>query len=145
MSSEALPVREDYPWHLPMPTRWKDNDRYGHVNNAVYYTLFENAVMSWLEVEHSLDPSQGDVRCFTAENGCRYHDAVAYPDLLDCGLKVARLGNSSVRYEMGIFVAEREPVAATGFVVDVFVDARTLRPIRIPEAFRQALGKLLKE
>jgi len=113
MSTQATPTRDDFVWFMPMATRWKDNDRYGHVNNAVYYTLFENTIMSWLEVKHSLDANQGEVRCFTVENGCVYRDAVAYPDALECGLKVARLGNSSVRYELGIFVSEREPVAAT--------------------------------
>lgn len=140
--SRASETREDYAWHLVMPTRWIDNDRYGHMNNAVYYSVFENIIMRWLEVEHDLDPNSGDVRCFTVENGCTYHDAVRYPEVLDVGLRVARLGNSSVRYELGIFAQGRETVAATGFVVDVFVNAETERPITIPQDFRQVLGQL---
>jgi len=112
------------------------------MNNAVYYSVFENVVMTWLEVERGLDPNTGDVRCFTAENGCRYHASARYPDILHCGLRVARLGNSSVRYELGIFIKDREPVAATGFIVDVFVDVTSERPISIPDAFREALAPL---
>lgn len=140
---EALPVRSDYPWTFRMPTRWADNDRYGHVNNAVYYGMFENAIMHWLESECGLDPNGGDVRCFTVENGCRYLDALRHPDEIDCGLRVARIGNSSVRYELGLFATNRDPVAATGFVVDVFVDSVTERPIPVPVAFREALAPLM--
>jgi acyl-CoA thioester hydrolase len=135
-------LRANYPWLFEMPTRWKDNDRYGHMNNAVYYSVFENTVMTWIEVKHGLDPNTGNVRCFTAENGCCFHAPVRYPDMLECGLRVARLGNSSVRYELGIFIKDREPVAATGFIVDVFVDVMSEKPITIPDAFREALAPL---
>jgi len=135
-------LRENYGWLMPMSTRWIDNDRYGHMNNALYYTVFENVVMRFLEVKHQLDTATGDVRCFTAENGCQYHAAVKYPDELECGLRVAKLGNSSVRYELGIFAQNLTTVAATGFIIDVFVDAATERPIRIPDVFREALGSI---
>jgi len=141
-SSIQHATREDYAWFMRMPTRWIDNDRYGHVNNALYYTIFENVVMSWLEVDQGLNPNSGSVRCFTAENGCRYLSAVKYPDEIDCGLRVAHIGNSSVRYELGIFLTERDPIRAMGHIIDVFVDASTERPIRIPDEFRQALGSL---
>lgn len=140
--AEERHARSDFAWFMQMPTRWIDNDLYGHMNNALYYSVYENVVMSWLELEKGLNPNTGNVRCFTAENGCRYLSAVKYPDVLDCGLRVAHLGNSSVRYELGIFVAEREPIRAMGHIIDVFVDASTERPIRIPDEFRQALGSL---
>jgi len=135
--------RDDFKWFLSMPTRWIDNDRYGHMNNAVYYSVFENVVMSWLEVEQGLDPNTKTVRCFTVENGCQYHDAVRYPDDLECGLRISRIGNSSVRYELGIFKKELPTPSATGFIVDVFVDAETERPVTVPNDFRQAMESLL--
>jgi len=140
--SNVLETRDDFAWFMKVPTRWIDNDLYGHMNNALYYSIFENVVMSWLELEKGLNPNTGFVRCFTAENGCRYLSAVKYPDVLDCGLRVAHLGNSSVRYELGIFVEERDPIRAIGHIIDVFVDASNERPIRIPDEFRQALGSL---
>ncbi len=136
-------LRADFPWHLSMPTRWIDNDRYGHMNNAVYYSVFENAVMTWLEIENGLDPNTGSVRCFTAENGCQYHDAARYPDDLSVGLRISKLGNSSVRYELGIFINDSPNVRATGFIVDVFVDAASEKPVRIPDEYRQAMASLL--
>ncbi|MBX2836417.1 MAG: acyl-CoA thioesterase [Gammaproteobacteria bacterium] len=131
-----------YPFVLHMPTRWIDNDRYGHMNNAVYYSVFENTVMRFLEVEHGLDLASGDVRCFTVENGCQYHSAVKYPQELACGLRVAKIGNSSVRYELGIFAKNSDSVGATGFIVDVFVDAATERPTKIPDSIRRVLGTI---
>ena len=132
-------LRENFKYFLAMPTRWIDNDAYGHVNNARYYSLFENLIMTYLEVEHQLDTRTGAVRCYTAENGCRYHAAVAFPDVVEAGLRVAHLGRSSVRYEMGLFVQGRVEVAATAFVVDVYVDAATERPTQIPEHHRSVL------
>jgi len=136
-------LREDYCWFLEMPTRWIDNDRYGHMNNAVYYSVFENVVMTWLEVEHDLFEKNETVRCFTVENGCQYHDAVRYPEQLECGLRISRIGNSSVRYELGIFRKDTETIKASGFIVDVFVDAATERPVTVPNEFRQAMESLL--
>ncbi len=136
--------RADYAWSIVMPTRWIDNDRYGHMNNAVYYSVFENAVMSYMEVENKLNPNTGSVRCFTVENGCQYHAAVRYPEVLECALRVARIGNSSVRYELGIFAQGQENVCATGFIADVFVDAQTERPTSIPKEFRDAFAPLMK-
>jgi len=113
------------------------------MNNAVYYSVFENVVMTWLEVENSFNVDNETVRCFTVENGCQYHDAVRYPDDLLCGLRISKIGNSSVRYELGIFKQDSETVCATGFIVDVFVDATTERPVSIPDEFRQAMESLL--
>lgn len=140
--SKGQTTREDFPWLVPMETRWADNDQYGHMNNAKYYTVFENVLMRFLEVTHSLNLANGNVRCFTAENGCQYHWAVKYPDELECGLRVARIGNSSVRYELGIFAKNEPTVAATGFIVDVFVDASTEKPMRIPDEIRTVLGSI---
>lgn len=134
-------VRKNFAWFLEIPTRWIDNDLYGHMNNAKYYTFFENVVMTYLEHECSLNTGTGDVRCFTAESGCRYHDALKYPQSVDAGMRVAHVGNSSVRYELGLFAKGQTQVAATGFVLDVFVDAVTEKPTRIPDDFREALAR----
>lgn len=143
MSRDPIPTLADFPWHLDVPTRWRDHDAYGHVNNAVYYSVYETAIMHWLEIEHGLDTASGPVRCFTVENGCRYLAPIKHPQALKCGLRVGKLGNSSVRYEMGIFFGET--CASTGFVVDVFVDADTERPVTIPDNYRDVLSKLLRD
>jgi len=142
MSNRDLKLT-DFAWQFEMPTRWIDNDRYGHMNNAVYYSVFENVVMSWLEVEQELDLDSHGVQCFTVENGCQYHDAVRYPDKLQCGLRIVKIGNSSVRYEIGVFKQGQQTIAASGFIADVFVDAQTERPIRIPDFVRTAMESLL--
>ena len=136
-------TRDNFAWYLTIPTRWIDNDMYGHMNNARYYSLYENLIMTYLEQECGLNTGTGPVRCFTAENGCRYHDALKYPLVVNAGLRVARIGNSSVRYEMGLFAEGQAQVAATGFVVDVFVDAETERPVKVPDDFREALTHVI--
>lgn len=136
-------VRANFSRFLSIPTRWSDNDQYGHVNNARYLTFFELAIMRFVEVDSGLDIPSFGVRCFSVENLCRYHIAVKFPDLLECGLRVGKLGNSSVRYEVGLFVADREPVCATGYFTDVFVDAKTEKPVSIPQPVRDALATLV--
>ena len=148
MSDTSFPLdnsekRENFAWFLRIPTRWIDNDMYGHMNNAKYYSLYENLIMTYLEQESGLDTGSGAIRCFTAENGCRYHAPLKYPQIVDAGLRIARIGNSSVRYEMGLFAEGSDAVAATGFVVDVYVDAETERPVRVPDDFREALSRCI--
>lgn len=135
--------RSDYPWFLDMPTRWGDNDQYGHMNNAVYYRYYENVVMHWLEIVHGFNLHSENVRCFTVQNGCEYHESVKHPALLQCGLRISKIGNSSVRYELGIFNQNSDTPSASGFIVEVFVDAQTERPIRVPDEFRKAMEPLL--
>jgi len=120
--------REHFRHFLTIPTRWSDNDMYGHVNNARYLTFFELVIMRYLEVDSKLDIASHGVRCFSVENMCRYHAPIKYPDTLEAGLRVGRLGNSSVRYEVGLFVAGSDDVSATGYFTDVFVDIATERP-----------------
>ncbi len=142
MAREPLPPLRDFPWHLDIPTRWGDHDAYGHVNNAVHYSVFETTIMRWLEIEHGLDTASGSVRCFTVENGCCYHAPLKHPATMRCGLRIDRLGTSSVRYALAIFIDES--CVATGFVVDVFVSAADERPVSVPEEFRQAMGPLMR-
>ena len=143
MGGGAGRVERTWPWTLSVPTRWGDEDRYGHVNNAVAYAVFESAIMGWLGTERGLDPNAGAVRCFSVENGCTYLAPVHHPDVLLAGLGVARIGTSSVRYELGVRSTRDARTAWEGFVVDVFVDAATERPVRVPDEFREALAPLL--
>lgn len=134
--------REDFLYFQQAKIRWGDNDQYGHLNNACYYTLFENTIMYYLEHEAGLSVSADTTQCFTVENGCRFLAPLSYPQITETGLRVAHLGNSSVRYELGIFVEGELPVCAVGFGVDVFVDPATGKPTRIPDAHRRALSTL---
>ena len=133
----------DWPWSLAVPTRWGDEDRYGHVNNALAYPVFENAIMGYLEGASGLDPNAGEVRCYTVENGCTYLAPVHHPDTLVAGLGVSRLGRTSVRYEIGVSSGRDARALWRGFVVDVFVDATTERPVPVPARYREALARLL--
>lgn len=135
-------VRGNFKHFLTIPTRWADNDQYGHVNNAKYLTFFELVIMRYLEVEAKLDFDQHRVRCFSVENMCRYIQPVKFPDTLDAGLRVGKLGNSSVRYEVALFVQGRSEVSAVGYFIDVFVDNKTEKPITIPDPVRSVLAEL---
>ncbi len=135
--------REDFPFRRQLQTRWRDNDRYGHINNAVYYTLYEQILMGYLEETAALDLDAHGLRCYTVENGCRYHSALVHPCAIEAGLRVSRIGRSSVRYELALFAAGDDAVRATGHVVDVFVDAESERPAELPSAVRDALAPLI--
>ena len=135
-------LRDNFRHFLAIPTRWSDNDQYGHVNNAKYLTFFELVIMRYLEVDSDLNFRDHGVRCFSVENMCRYIAPVKFPDTLDAGLRVGKLGNSSVRYEVGLFVRGEEKVSATGYFTDVFVDADTEKPITIPQPIRAVLQRL---
>lgn len=141
-----LAVRDDFPHVLSIPTRWKDNDVYGHVNNVEYYSYFDTVINAWLIREGGLDIHAGPVIGLCVESGCQFRAAVSFPGTVEAGLRVARIGTSSVRYEIGLFDAEGGPDAglvATGFFVHVFVDRDTRRPVPIPEdGLRPALERL---
>ena len=122
-----------------------DNDVYGHVNNVVYYAYFDTAICRYLMIEAEVDITGGPVLPFTVENGCRYHRSLAFPHVLEAGLGVARLGRSSVRYEIALFLQGQAEAAADGYFVDVFVDRGTHRPVPIPPKARTALEKLVLE
>lgn len=135
-------VRENFKHYLTIPTRWSDNDQYGHVNNAKYLTFFELIIMRYLEVDCGVDVSAHGVRCFSVENMCRYIRPVKYPDTLNAGLRVGKLGNSSCRYEVGLFIEGQQSVSATGYFTDVFVDTQTEKPVTIPDPIRDVLHRL---
>ena len=134
--------RGDFPQRLAIPTRWNDNDVYGHVNNVEYYAFFDTVINAWLVAEGGLDIHGGDVIGVCAESHCEFHAPLAFPETVEAGLRVARLGRSSVRYEIGLFAAGAEEPAATGWFVHVFVDAESRRPAEMPERLRASLERL---
>ena len=141
MSAErqAPARRADFKQFEPLETRWADNDVYGHVNNVVYYGFFDTAVNRRLAKAGLLDIEQGETIGLVVETGCRYHAATAFPDPLEAGVRVARIGSSSVRYEIAIFKHGEDSAAAEGFFVHVYVDRQTRRPKPLPDAWRAEL------
>lgn len=139
-------LRDDYGHQLAIPTRWYDNDVYGHVNNVEYYAFFDTVINEYLIREGGLDIHGGAAIGLCAESHCSYAAAVSFPDTVQAGLRVGKLGNSSVRYEIGLYRDDDlETPAATGWFVHVFVDRETRRPVPIPEGVRTALTRLIPE
>jgi len=138
-------ARAGYKHFQAIPTRWKDNDVYGHVNNVEYYSYFDTAINTFLIREGGLDIHGGSSIGLCVESSCRFDAPLAFPETVHAGLRVAKLGNSSVRYEIGLFREDDEKPAAEGWFVHVFVDRQTRRPQPMPAAMRAALQKLLKE
>nr|WP_295469575.1 thioesterase family protein [Mesorhizobium sp.] len=120
-------------------TRWMDNDLYGHMNNVVHYSLFDTAVNGWLIENKVLDIHGGDQIGLVVETGCRYFGELAFPDTVTAGIRVAQIGSSSVRYEVGLFRNEEDVAAAEGFFIHVYVDRQTRRPKPLNAALRAAL------
>jgi acyl-CoA thioester hydrolase len=131
----------DYPHRLAIPTRWHDNDVYGHVNNIDYYAFFDTVINAYLIREGGLDIHGGPVIGLCVESHCEFKAPLAFPETVTAGLRVGRLGQSSVRYEVGLF-AEDGVLAATGWFVHVFVDRASRRPVSIPASIRTALEHL---
>lgn len=144
MHRPAPGTRADYASFLPITTRWMDNDVFGHLNNATYYSLFDTAVCSYLVGHGVLDWLGGEHFMVVAESGCRYHSELAFPDPVAAGLRVARLGTSSVRYEIGLFRGEAEAASAEGFFVHVCVRKDDRRPAPLPDRWRQVLATITR-
>jgi len=128
--------RGDYRVFAPLDTRWGDNDVYGHVNNVVYYALFDTAVNRLLIEAGVLDIAAGPVIGLVVETGCRFHASLAFPDRVTAGVRVARVGASSVRYEIGLFRGDEDEAAAEGLFVHVYVDRASRRPTPLPAPLR---------
>jgi acyl-CoA thioester hydrolase len=137
-SGEQSLTSRDFPVHWPVLTRWTDNDMFGHLNNAVYYELFDTAINAWINTHCGIDPLAVPWLGVVAESGCKYFAELKFPDPLVVGLAVARLGNTSVTYRLGIF-QEGQAVAAVGHWVHVYVDRASRRPVPIPDAIRAVL------
>jgi acyl-CoA thioester hydrolase len=134
--------RAHYKHFLKIPTRWMDNDVYGHVNNVVYYSFFDTVINEYLIKQGGLDIHSGAVVGYAVETHCKFHQSLRFPEVIDAGMRVAHLGNSSVKYEIGLFKQDSDQAAATGHFVHVFVDSSTDKPVSMPAAIRSALSAL---
>jgi acyl-CoA thioester hydrolase len=132
-------TRTDFKHFLTIPTRWMDNDLYGHVNNVVYYSWFDTVINEYLIRVGGLDIHHAPIVGFCVDSGCTYEKSFSFPEPVHAGLRVARLGNSSVRYEVGLFGDDFAELRASGFFVHVFVDRATNKSVPIPSSLREAL------
>jgi acyl-CoA thioester hydrolase len=142
VSSMRDTPRSAFPHFTALPTRWADNDIYGHVNNVVYYSYFDTAVNAFLIERGVLDIHRGDVVGFVVDSGCSYFQPLAFPDVVHAGIRVSKLGTSSVRYEIGLYRNDDALPAAFGHFVHVYVDRATNKPVPIPAATRTVLQQL---
>jgi acyl-CoA thioester hydrolase len=132
--------RDDYRYFYTIPTRWNDNDQFGHLNNVIYYRLYEALIVQYL-TEVGLDWMQDPVIPYAAESLCRFRRAVSFPDVLDLGLRVIRVGRTSVVYALAMFRRGEDEAAATGHWVHVYVDRQSQQPMPVPEAIREAMRR----
>ncbi|MFX0580310.1 acyl-CoA thioesterase [Nocardia nepalensis] len=130
-----------------MPTRWADNDHYGHVNNVTYYSYFDTAVNAWLMHATGTDIRELPALGVVAQTSCQYHGSLSFPDQLKVGLRISRLGRSSITYDLAIFREDGDALelAATGTFVHVYVDNETRKPVEIPEIIRTAATALVTD
>jgi len=136
--------RDSFGYFHSITTRWKDNDVYGHVNNVEYYSYIDTTSNEYLIRHGVLDPERGQAIGLVVESMCQFFSPLSHPDVLECGLRVAHLGRSSVRYEVGIFSAGEVDAAAVGYQIHVFVDRHTRKPTAIPDDMREAMQKLVR-
>ncbi len=140
--SQRNQTRADYRHFQTIPTRWMDNDVYGHVNNVHYYSYFDTAVNQLLIERGVLDIHRGEVVGYVVETACSYFLPVAFPDRVDAGIRVARIGNSSVRYEIGLFRNDDAQLAAAGSFTHVYVERSVGKSVPVPDAVRKVLATL---
>jgi acyl-CoA thioester hydrolase len=138
----APPARTAFARFVPIATRWSDNDAYGHLNNVVYYALFDSAVNAVLIEAGLLDPATSAIIGLVVESNCRFYASLTYPEMAEVGVAVAHLGQSSVRYHLAVFKAGAESAAAAGGYTHVYVDRATNRPVPIPDGHRALMERL---
>ena len=141
-SAAAIPCRSDFKVLRPMQTRWMDNDHYGHVNNVAYYSYFDSAVNGYLMESTQTDTRELPAIGIVAETSCKFLKEISFPDALHIGLRLEKLGNSSVIYQLAVFRGNDSEPSALGRFVHVYVDEESRRPIAIPALIRTALEKL---
>lgn len=137
-------IREDYLYFEKLNTRWRDNDVYGHMNNAVFYEYADTVVNGWLIKKGSLDVPKSETVGLVVETRCTFFSELKFPNIITCGLKLNRLGNSSVEYEIGLFSDLERKTAAKIIFIHVFVDVKTRRPKKIPQKLLIPLKTLMK-
>jgi acyl-CoA thioester hydrolase len=140
----APPFRTAYATFLAIPTRWMDNDAYGHVNNVTYYSYFDTVVNEHLIRAGGHDLRESPVIGIVVETACRFHKPLSFPDIIDAGMRVTHVGRSSVLYEIGLFRQGEDDAAATGRFVHVWVDRLTRRPVAVPPGIRAAVEPLVQ-
>ena len=140
---DSTPLRADYRHFQPIITRWHDNDIYGHVKNVTYYSFFDTAVNTYLIEQGGLDIHDGAVVGFVVSSACDYFASIAFPERIEIGLRVGKLGNSSVQYELAVFKAGEQEACAAGRFVHVFVDRASNQPVPIPGMLREAMQRLV--
>ena len=145
MPPTDTPGRGDYPVMYPLTTRWSDNDIYGHVNNVVYYSYFDTVANRYLIEEGGMDIADGRIVGYVVNSGCQYLSPITYPQAIEAGVRVEKLGNSSVQYGIGIFPEGEDTPAAFGHFVHVFVERAANKSVPIPENLRAALERILVE
>jgi acyl-CoA thioester hydrolase len=141
-STAALETRADYRHFSPVQTRWMDNDVYGHVNNVVYYSYFDTVVNQYLIEQGMLDIERSQVIGLVVETQCKYFAPITFPDTVTAALRVAKLGNTSVRYEIGLFRNDEDAACAQGHFIHVYVDRAARKPTALPEDMRVALARI---
>ncbi|MBM7062951.1 acyl-CoA thioesterase [Pseudomonas sp. UL073] len=139
MSKPVAHNRSEYRYFRDITTRWMDNDVYAHVNNVIYYSWFDTVVNGWLLEQNVLDFTDSPAVGLVVETHCSYFSSIAFPDLVRAGLRVTRLGTSSVRYEVGLYANDNTEASAQGHFVHVYVDRVTRRPVPLPDDLRRAL------
>ncbi len=144
MTAKQPDTRTCYVHFSRITTRWNDNDVYGHVNNVVYYSYFDTVVNKFLIDGRSLDLQQSSIVGLVVETQCQYFRPITFPDTVDAGIRVAKLGTSSVRYEIGLFRNDDQSAAARGHFVHVYVDRVTNKPVPIPDGTRVLLSTLVR-
>ena len=134
--------RSDYNFFTKLSTRWNDNDIYGHMNNIIYYALFDTAVNKWLIQNDLIDIKNGKNIGLIVQSGCNYFSSFEYPENINAGIRVTKIGKSSVRYEVGLFKEKEELSSADGFFIHVYVDRKTNKPITLDYNFKNALDTI---
>ena len=137
-------TKQDYAYFEEMTTRWRDNDVYGHMNNVVFYEYVDTVVNSWLIKTHSLVIPGGPIIGLVVETRCTYFSEIGFPEVLTAGLKVNRIGKSSVQYEVGLFSGQEDKTAARILFTHVCVDSKSRKPVKIPQAMLESLNTIQK-
>ena len=143
--TKTLATRSDFVQYRHLTTRWQDNDVYGHMNNVVYYELVDSVVNSWLRNEAGMPVPDGDIVGLVVQSGCTYHASLGWPEPIEAGMAVARVGNSSITYLIGLFSVGENDAAAEASFTHVYVNKDTRRPVPIPDNLRTAATSLLRE
>lgn len=132
----------EYNYFCQLSTRWNDNDIYGHMNNIIYYALFDTAVNKWLIKNKLIDIKNGQNIGLIVQSGCNYFSSFEYPENINAGIRVTKIGKSSVRYEVGLFKEKEELSSADGFFIHVYVDRKTNKPIALDYNFKNTLDTI---